>query len=295
MGRFRNKAGLKFHSLLKLLRVRQWPKNFLVFAAPMATGEITQAKVVIDCMFGFAAFSLLSSFVYIFNDFRDRSSDRLHPEKRFRPIASQAVSVSEAFLLAFLLLVVVTTITRLLPANSSGVLIVYLATNILYSLGLKRVKYLEIFLLASGFMLRAVYGSVINRLEPSLLFIICILCGASFVTFEKRKIEKLKMTSNASKSRAVLSKYSEHFLQKAVIYFGTLFVLTYLLWSTFQIQEDSILGVLKISSTAPLAVSVWRFHLVSISNLEDAPENIILSDRVILFCVFLWAVLIFPF
>jgi 4-hydroxybenzoate polyprenyltransferase len=275
--------------------VRQWSKNFLVLAAPMATGEITQAKVLINCMFGFAAFSLLSSCVYIFNDFRDRSSDRLHPEKRFRPIASQAVSVSEAFLLAFLMLCVVTIITRLLPASSSVVLVIYFASNILYSLGLKTVKYLEIFLLASGFILRAVYGSVITGLEPSLLFIFCILCGASFVVFEKRRIEKLKMRSNASESRAVLSKYSEHLLRRAVSCSGTLFVLTYFLWSTFQIQEDPILGVLKIFSTAPLAVSVRRFHLVSVSNLEDAPEKTILSDRVILLNVCLWAVLIFPF
>ena len=145
--------------LIKLLRPHQWLKNSFVLVGLLFGHAWHDSDKIMQALLAFAAFCLLSSAVYIFNDFLDRNADRLHPLKRQRPLASGTVSISAALVLMTICLAAGLCLA-FGTSRAHWVFLLYIAINIAYTLGLKRVVLLDVFLIASGFMLRLFAGTI---------------------------------------------------------------------------------------------------------------------------------------
>lgn len=281
----------RVRTLWMLMRPKQLVKNLLVFAAPLATGEYTDLATIFQLLCGFVIFCLLSSTTYIMNDIHDRHADLLHPGKKQRPIASGQITVGMSLVLAGSLISIAFALSFLVPPQASVFAIAYLLSTTLYSFVFKEVPYFEMILLSFGFVLRATYGSLIANLTPSRFFILCIFCGSLFVVAEKRLAEKRRFSSKEWWPRKVLFRYqTEHLLSLSIIS-GLLFIVTYAGWTVLGTNGNQDLNVWRLASVLPIGFAVLRFHKLAFQDKNDAPEEILLSNKLTLASCGVWLTL----
>lgn len=218
--------------LFKLLRPHQWLKNGFVFAGLLFSQRWSDAAIVQNVIHAFAAFCLASSLVYVFNDWRDRQLDALHPTKKNRPFASGALAPPAGLALGLLLLVS----TGLLAWGNAvlfGLLGSYWLLNLAYSLKLKTVPVVDVFIIASGFMLRLLAGTVAVGIAPSQWLLLTGMFVALFLGFAKRKAETFQAPSS---QRAVLAHYTPPLLDTLMAVTMTATLMSY---SLFAISSES--------------------------------------------------------
>lgn len=215
-------------AMAALMRPHQWLKNVFVFAGLVFSQAWSNGPLIQRILLAFAAFCCISSLVYILNDWRDRASDALHPSKRRRPLASGAVSVPAALVLASLLL-----IAGVWLAAGNRVLLVllglYVALNLAYSWRLKHVPVVDVSIIASGFMLRLLAGTLAVGIPPSRWLLLTGLFIALFLGFSKRKAESFH---DAANQRAVMSDYPAALLDTFMAVTMTATIITYGLYAT---------------------------------------------------------------
>ncbi len=215
-------------SLVRLMRPHQWLKNVFVFAGLMFSQAWGDGPLVGGIVLTFAAFCCISSAVYILNDWRDRASDALHPVKFKRPLASGAVSVPVALSLAGVLFIA----GGLLAANNRVLLLllgIYVVLNLAYSWGLKHVPVVDVSIIATGFMLRLLAGTLAVGIPPSRWLLLTGLFIALFLGFSKRKAESFH---DADRQRAVMEGYPASLLDTFMATTMTATILTYSLYAT---------------------------------------------------------------
>ena len=215
-------------SLAVLMRPHQWLKNAFVFAGLVFSESWHNGPLVLKVLSAFAAFCCLSSMVYIINDWCDRASDARHPVKRQRPLASGAVPPSAALLLATVLLVA----GGWLAAGNlklGALLGIYVVLNLAYSWWLKRVPVVDVALIASGFMLRLLAGTLAVGIPPSRWMLLAGLFIALFLGFSKRKAESFH---DEADQRAVLEHYPPALLDLFMAVTMTATIMTYGLFAT---------------------------------------------------------------
>lgn len=270
--------------ILKLLRVHHYIKNLLVFIPLFFSGRLFDRRLFVDCLYGFIAFSLISSVVYILNDIRDIEKDRKHEKKRHRPIASGRISIKKASAIAGICLVVVLTIC-VVQRQWLGmiILIVYLFLNILYSFGLKCIPIVDIVILASGFVLRIIYGGVIANIEISRWLFLVVVVGSLFMGLGKRRNELIKKTD----TRDVLKYYSESFLDKNMYVCVALVDVFYAMWSLEAIDSRSVW-------TIPIIIIIMMKYSLDIEGESDGdPIEVIIRDKILILLVLIYAICIF--
>lgn len=201
---------------LELLRPQQWIKNGFVLAGLLFGHGWRDPELVAAAIAATAAFCLGSAAVYAFNDCRDAEGDRGHPDKRSRPVARGAVSPGEAYALAAASAAAGLALALWVSVAVAAFLGVYLALNLAYTLGLKRVPVLDVFLIASGFMLRLLAGTAGIGIEPSKWLLACGFLLTLFLGFAKRRAELAQLAGDAAQHRAVLGAYTISFLDRAV-------------------------------------------------------------------------------
>lgn len=215
-------------SLVALMRPHQWLKNVFVFAGLVFSQAWGHGPLVLRILTAFAAFCCISSLVYILNDWRDRASDAQHPTKCRRPLASSAVSVPAALALAALLLV-----AGIWLAAGNRVLLlllgIYVALNLAYSWRLKQVPVVDVSIIASGFMLRLLAGTLAVGIPPSRWLLLTGLFIALFLGFSKRKAESFHTTRQ---QRAVMALYPGALLDTFMAVTMTATIITYSLFAT---------------------------------------------------------------
>jgi len=267
--------------VIEACRPRQWVKNLLVFAAPLTARTLTDTTVLIDTTIAFVAFCAASSSMYLVNDLRDRNADAVHHRKRTRPIASGRLSPRFAGLVAIMLVLVSVVLAMLVSLGTLNVVGIYLVSTTVYSTFLKRIPIVELVVLASGFVLRALAGAFAADVPPSKWFLLCVLFGSLFISIKKRNAELDVVVTSGSSTRHVLGWYSATVLQMMARFVGGLFVLAYLGWS-IAADHQTIQGwALRIFSTVPFAAAVaWYEHQASGENGES-PEDLFSSDRVL--------------
>jgi decaprenyl-phosphate phosphoribosyltransferase len=273
------------------MRPKQLVKNLLVFAAPLATGEFTDLATIFQLLCGFVIFCLLSSTTYIMNDINDRHADLLHPGKKQRPIASGQITVGMSLVLTGYLLSIAFALSFLIPPQASVFALAYLLSTTLYTFVFKEVPYFEMILLSFGFVLRATYGSLIANLAPSRLFILCIFCGSLFVVAEKRLAEKRRFSSKEWWPRKVLYRYQLEHLLSLSISSGLLFIITYAGWTVLGTNGNQDLDIWRLASVLPIGFAVLRFHKLAFQDKNDAPEEILLSNKLTLASCGVWLTL----
>lgn len=276
--------GLK--SLLRLTRPRQWPKNFLVAAVPLAAGRLWESEVIVPTLFALAGFVCVSAGVYVVNDLLDRTHDRNHPEKRHRPVASGEVSVAAGGVLAVSLFVVAGALIVLLVPGVAVIAVAYLAVQLAYQAGLKKVVLVDISIVSAGFVLRAVAGGAASDLPVSPWFMTVTASAALFVVAMKRYSEVVQLGSSGA-TRAVLLRYSESELRTVWSSAMTAAIVFYALWAT-EISEGSSMALL---TTVPFALAMIRYSSFADSDSAQAPERILLTDPLLIAFGVVWLVL----
>jgi len=272
-------------ALLQALRPKQWTKNLLVFAGVVFSQHARDPVLLLRAVGGFVAFSLLASAVYIVNDLKDVDADRLHPKKRHRPIASGALSPAVAWTVVPLLLVAVAALCSWLGFGFLLVLAAYLASNVAYSFGMKHQVIMDVFLIASGFVLRAVAG--VELLKPvapetqlSAWLLVCTFFGALFLAVSKRRRELMNAGSLAPDQRAVLGTYTPELLDRMLTIAAACTLMSYALYTIWPATVAKF-GTEALIVTVPVvAYGVFRYlHLVRVSEMSEDPSQVLLADR----------------
>jgi decaprenyl-phosphate phosphoribosyltransferase len=277
--------------LVRALRPRQWVKNLLVFAAPAAASVLLREHMLVRAVLTFLAFTLASSGSYLINDVLDRDLDRVHPDKMHRPIASGVVPTTLAIPTAFALL----SASLLLPATLLGwrttaVVAAYVALVVGYSLGLKRVAILELFIVSGGFVLRALAGGVADNAPPSEWFLLVVTFGALFIVISKRCAELVSLGDSAAAHRDVLSSYPLPFLRQIRDISASVSLLAYCLWA-FARHAGHAHSTWEALSIVPVTLAVFRYALAVERGGGGAPEDLVLRDPTILLSALAWATL----
>lgn len=275
--------------VVRALRPKQWLKNVLVFAAPVAAGVIREGDVLAETAAAFAAFCLVSSGTYLLNDAVDVESDRLHPTKRHRPIASGSVPLAVAYPLAFVLIAGALVLGFLTARNLGLTLVAYLVLTLSYSLRLKQVPILDIIAVAAGFVLRAVAGGAATGVPISEWFFIVTSFGALFMVSGKRESEAAELGIDAAGVRATLGVYSAGFLAYLRAVSSGVVLVAYCLWAFSSADLTPDVGVWYQLSILPFAVAILRYALLVDQGKGAEPENLVLSDHVLLGAAAAWA------
>jgi decaprenyl-phosphate phosphoribosyltransferase len=283
--------GVKWRALVRTARPKQWAKNVLVFAAPGAAGVLDDWPELGNTLLAFVAFCLAASGIYFWNDALDVDADRLHPTKRFRPVATGAVSVGEAKVAGTVLMVL-----GLAVAGGTGrwqtvvVVGVYVAVTMAYSFWLKHVAVLDIATVAAGFLLRAAGGAVAVDVEMSQWFVLVTVFGSLFIVVGKRYAELREMGEDGPAVRATLAEYSIGYLRIVLTLSCGAALVSYCLWA-FETKElsGSDWPFYELS-IVPMLVALLRYTLVLEQGHGAAPEEVFASDRVLQLMGAVWVV-----
>jgi decaprenyl-phosphate phosphoribosyltransferase len=262
------------------MRPRQWVKNLLVLAAPLAAGRLFEPAVIKTAALGFVAFCLVSALVYLVNDVRDVEEDRQHPTKRFRPIASGELKPTTALVLAAVVGVCGLALGFLVSVPLGITLVVYVALQLLYSAYLKHLPVVDLAMVASAYLLRAIAGGVATGIPLSQWFLLVAAFGSFFMVSGKRYSEMKSLGSEAGTRRS-LTRYSESYLRFAWMLAAVMVLISYSLWA-FQNPGGGALGVPWTAiSIAPFTLALLQYALEVDAGTAGEPEEVVLNDRVL--------------
>lgn len=284
-----DKKGNKIKSYIKMMRLKHYVKNFLIFLPLVFSGQINNFSKVLSCIMGIISFSLLSSAVYTLNDLKDVEKDKKHPIKRNRPIASGSISKTEAiiFIIVLLALAIIINLCLCKIGNISlrntiivsGLETLYFIINIAYSCGLKNIPILDVVILAAGFVIRLIYGAFITEIEISNWLYLTVMSGSFYMGFGKRRNEGIKQGEN---SREVLKKYNQDFLDKFIYVCLILCIVFYSLWC-IDIKTIERVGNSYMIWTIPLVLIIFMKYSLDIEgNSFGDPVDVLLSDKILL-------------
>ena len=283
-------------ALIEALRPRQWTKNLLLFVGVVFSQHLGDVALVLRAAAGFASFSLLAGSVYVINDLKDLEFDRRHPRKRSRPIASGRLPAAVARWALVPLLAIAAAIALWLGPTFTVTALVYVTLNLAYSAGLKHQVVLDVFLVALGFVLRAIAGVQLlvpvapaTDLSPWLL--VCTFFGALFLALSKRRREVANAGGNASLQREVLLHYTPEMLDGMLLVSAASSLMGYALYTIWpgtvaKFHTDWLLYTVPF-----VAYGIFRYlFLVRVAENTEDPSLVLLTDRPLALCVLLYLV-----
>lgn len=263
----------------------------LVLTAPLAAGSLFRPAVLAGSLLAFAAFCLVSGCVYLINDIRDVEEDRLHPKKRLRPIAAGELSVNSGWVLGAVVGVIGLTIGFATSIQLGITLAVYVGLQIGYSLFLKHQPVIDLAMVSSGFLLRAIAGGVASGIVLSQWFLLVAGFGSLFMVAGKRYSELISLGADAGTRRS-LASYSESYLRFAWMLAAAVVVICYSLWA-FDNRGLGLLGVPWTAiSIAPFTLGLLRYAMDVDAGNAGEPEDVVLRDRVLQVFGLIWLILI---
>ncbi len=274
---------------LKLLRVKHYVKNILVFIPLFFSQKLLDAEKIRDSILGFLAFSLIASTVYIINDAVDAKKDKYHPKKKNRPIASGEVSREKAVVMAMVCAACSVAISAFIGDITACVYtFIYLGVNIAYTLKLKNVPIIDVAILTSGFLLRLIYGAAVSDIEISGWLYLTVMAGAFYMGFGKRRneIKYMEGLEENGKTRNVLKFYTYDFLDKNMYVCLALTDAFYALWAMSRENKYVIW-------TVPIVMLILMKYSLDIEGDSDGdPVEVIIKDKVLIGFAMLYAVVI---
>lgn len=280
---------LALHLLLSL-RPAQWIKNLLVFAGLLFGRRLFDAASVLDAVSAFAVFCVLSGVVYLVNDIADRESDREHPLKAQRPIASGALPVPIAAGIACALGAGGLAAAYAIGPAFAAVAAAYLGLQIMYSFPLKHIVIIDVLTIAVGFVLRAVGGAVAVHVEISHWLLVCTILLALFIALAKRRHEIVLLAGGAANHRPILGEYSAYLLDQMIGVVTASTLISYVFY-TISPETQAKFGTAWLGLTIPFPLyGIFRYlYLVHQREGGGSPADLLLTDRPLLACVALWA------
>jgi decaprenyl-phosphate phosphoribosyltransferase len=265
---------------VRAVRPKQWLKNLLVGAAPLAAGKLLGRHVLISIGLAFVAFCLVSAAVYLINDVRDIEEDRLHPKKRLRPIAAGELGVPTAIAIAAVTGVIGLVLAYYTSTGLGVTVTVYVVLQVLYSVFLKHLPVVDLAMVASAFLLRAIAGGVATGIPLSQWFLLVASFGSFFMVAGKRYSEMKALGADAGTRRS-LTRYSESYLRFAWMLAAVMVLISYSLWA-FENRENPLMGVPWTAiSIAPFTLGLLQYALEVDSGNAGEPEEVVLHDHVL--------------
>lgn len=298
--------------ILKLLRPRQWMKNFALYAALVFGGMLFNRDAFMDVTLGFIAFCLLSSSTYIINDLIDVNKDRLHPFKKARPIASGEVSPREAIIIFVVIILTALILAQTISAGFFFFCILYLVIQFLYSFVFKSIEIFDIFFIAAGYVLRVLAGEAIVGYHISVWLLLTTVALSLFLAIGKRRSELTLLTSykgaRVDTIRRSLSHYSESLLDVYTMMFATATAIFYSLFTFLEnpsgirinielLMPDFLPAFLQrkwlMITIFPVLYGLMRYLQDIYEKKEgESPDRVLLSDRPLLASVIIWGLLV---
>jgi len=273
-----------FIEVIKLFRLKQWIKNGFVAMAVIFSGDLFKLESVLLTIQAMIIFSLTSSSVYIINDIMDIKEDRIHPKKRFRPIAKGSVSIVQAKILFMVLLIASGLWAMVINRGLFLILAAYILTNLCYNYFLKKIIILDVMTIALGFILRVYAGAMVVGVALSSWLIICTGLLSLYLGFAKRKNELVILTISAANHRSTLSQYNLEFLDKILSLTSGLAITTYILYTINGTDNKGMIFTIPF-----VLYGMMRYeYLIIKENIGGSPEELFLDDKPFLINIFLW-------
>jgi 4-hydroxybenzoate polyprenyltransferase len=273
------------------LRPVQWLKNLFLFAGLIFSFSFTQFHSILLSVFGFLIFCLASSSIYLINDIIDRRIDRIHPQKRSRPIASGTLGVVPATVISIVLAVLSLSLSLLINRQFFFTCLLYIFLMILYSVGLKRIIILDVIIVSFGYIMRAVAGAYAIDVIISPWLILTTFLLALFIALCKRRHELTLLKEDAVEHRKTLSHYTEYLLDQMIAVVTASTVVAYSLYTMAKETIEKFNSHL-ISLTIPFVIyGIFRYlYLVHRRERGGSPEKTLLTDVPLLVDIILWGI-----
>lgn len=269
---------------IKLLRPKQWIKNFFVFGPIIFSNNLMNFDLLKRNVLTFISFCLISSTVYILNDIVDRESDKKHPVKCNRPIASGKISLLQALIIGILLCLISLSLAISINKYIVAIICLYILNNITYSFKLKNIFLIDILSISLGFILRVLAGGISTTVQVSKWIILCTLFLSLFLGFGKRRNELIVLGENASSHRKNLSQYTENLLDKFITITLTCTIMSYSIYCVLGTYKDNF-----IWTSIFIIFGVLRYYYLMYSKKDGGnPAEIVLKDKQLFNCILLW-------
>ncbi len=266
---------------IQVLRPNQWIKNLLLFVAPFTSESITNTKNIIIVSLGFLIFCAASSLTYLLNDWVDRASDATHSRKSARPFASGSLNKNSFLLLMIILICIQVISATFMPEQFTFWILLYLTLTTTYSLVLKKVAVIEMFIVSIGFIFRALAGAASIGVEVSIWFLVVTGFGSLFLVSSKRLAEKKYQTSTTT--REIITQYPESFLR---MFTGSSLSVTLVGYTLWAFQGDSQNNFSKLSVVV-FSMLLFRYLWIAENENTEEPEIILFKDPVLVILQFL--------
>jgi 4-hydroxybenzoate polyprenyltransferase len=282
----------KGQALFRAVRPGQWIKNSLVLGGALFSGLASEGRTLTYAMLGVVAFTLAAGAVYLGNDIRDREADRTHPTRRYRPIAAGILTVPMAGTAAVVLAVLALGLSRYIGRLFFVIVGFYFVTNVVYSLGAKRIVIVDVILVSLGFVLRAVAGAVAVKVAPSSWIIVCTLELSMLVVFGKRRVDLRLSQQSGSSAQMPDEWYSLPFLDLLMASAAGASIVTYALY-TLDPQTVAHIGNRRLVLTVPMVVyGCLRYLFLITTGRSDADATTVLTkDWGLRLCAVAWVVM----
>ena len=273
----------------KLIRPQQWIKNLFVYVPIFFAGQFFEVEKMISLFIGFVAFCLVSSAVYILNDYRDIEADRIHPKKKYRPLASGAINGNLALAAMVVMAIIGFGLSVYLTTAFSIILASYATLNILYSFGLKKVSIIDLLIVAIGFVMRTVAGGIIADVFLSHWLVIMIFLLALFLVVAKRREDLMEFVVSGKVLRDSIKNYNLEFISHILTMLSAVITVSYIMY-TVSPEVEQRLGTNYLYMTSIFViVGLMRYlQLTIVENKSGSPVRILYTDRFIHFTLALW-------
>lgn len=300
--------------VFRLLRPRQWVKNFAIFAAILFSGQLFNVTVIIEVFYGFLIFCAVSSSIYVINDMFDVKKDRLHPFKKYRPLANGDVSLPVAAVIAFVLGAGAITASFFINPAFFFITVIYFCLHLGYSAYFKHIEIVDILILAAGYMLRVFAGEVVSSSHISAWLFLTVISLSLFLAIGKRRSELTLLASPDGVKAAIIGtrKTLSHYTEKLLdVYLSIFATSTFISYALFTFLEDpkglqfstdfipaDILGTYLqrkwlMITIIPVAYGLMRYlQRIYEKHEGESPERVLFSDRPLLVAVVIWTVLV---
>jgi 4-hydroxybenzoate polyprenyltransferase len=280
------------YNIIKLIRVRQWIKNFFCFAPILFAGQLLNTELFTKNILAFLAFCAVSSSVYIINDIIDVEADRAHKKKRFRPIASGEISIKHAVIILIIIIAITVLLSALINIYFVITVAAYFMINLLYSIKVKHVVILDVFFISLGFMLRLIGGAAAIHVSLSSWMILTAIFISLFLAISKRRAELSQIEQdNLDKQRKVLNYYGIEFTDQMNTIAATGTIICYALYTVSE-KAVSTFHTENLIYTTPFVIyGIFRYlYLIHQKNLGESPTQIVTKDIPIMLNTLIWLI-----
>ena len=282
---------MKLSKILILLRPHQWIKNCFIFFPLFFNRHLFDFDYLIPCILLFFSFSFASSGIYCLNDICDAESDKKHPEKRKRPIASGAVSKKAALVLTFGCFIVSYIIITILCGSMKiyGIISFYIAMNIAYCLKLKQIAIVDVFTIAVGFVLRVLVGGFATSISLSQWIVLMTFLLALFLAFAKRRDDVIMYENSGVKMRRNVNRYNLDFMNQLIVVVACLTMMCYIMYTVSpEVIERFHSSYIYLTSVFVLAGIIRYLQITMVDVKSGSPTKVLMKDHFVQGCIVGW-------